>query len=311
MMNRAQTAGKIAVLLSTYNGSKYLRQQLDSLYGQTHPEIRIWVRDDGSSDSTQAMLEGEQAQGRLTLLGGGNNLGPAQSFFKLLKNAAATEADYVAFCDQDDVWDTDKVERAISMLARVPADIPAMYCSRLELVDENLCHLAYTETPRKIGFGNALVESVAVGCTMVLNRKAVDLIASNLPDRVVIHDWWCYLVVSCLGEVVFDKSAPIKYRQHETNTIGVGAGWLARLSRKWHRFFGAGDGRRWMSGQAAVFQARFQDAIPLPDRQCLDAFVRAKSSLRLRLQLAMSGDVWRQKRADDVLLRLLILMNRY
>jgi len=114
-----------------------------------------------------------------------------------------------------------------------------------------------------------------------------------------------------LGEVVFDESAPIKYRQHEANTIGVAAGWLTRLSRKWHRFFGGGDGHRWMSGQAAVFQARFQDAVSLPDRQRLNAFVRAKSSLRLRLQLAISGDVWRQKRADDVLLRLLILMNRY
>ena len=303
--------GRVTILLSTYNGSKYLRYQLDSLYVQTYPDIQIWVRDDGSSDSTRVMLESEQAQGRLALLGGCDNLGPAKSFFELLKNAAATETDYVAFCDQDDVWDPGKVARAVSMLTNVPAGMPAMYCSRLELVDENLCHLAYTESPRKIGFGNALVESVAVGCTMVLNRKAVDLIAKNLPDRVVIHDWWCYLVVSCLGEVVFDESAPIKYRQHEANTIGVAAGWLTRLSRKWHRFFGGGDGHRWMSGQAAVFQARFQDAVSLPDRQRLNAFVRAKSSLRLRLQLAISGDVWRQKRADDVLLRLLILMNRY
>lgn len=311
MANNATVAGRVTILLSTYNGCEYLQQQLESLYRQSYPDIAILVRDDGSTDSTRALLEQEQAAGRIRLLGGNGNLGAAGSFFELLKHASATGAEYVAFCDQDDVWSPDKIARAVSALMPVAAGTPAMYCARLELVDENLAHIAYTRLPRQIGFGNALVESVAAGCTMVLNRKAVELIVNNLPDRVVIHDWWCYLVVSCFGTVIFDETASIKYRQHGANAIGAPFDWKTRLSRKYRRFFGAGDGYCWMSKQATSFKAIFQNSIPADRARCLTVFIGAKSSLRLRFQLALSGAIWRQSRTDDVLLRLLILMNRY
>lgn len=303
-------SGKVTVLLSTYNGSKFLQQQLDSLYGQTYPNIRILVRDDGSSDSTRAILESERANGRIELLGEYGNLGPALSFFELLKNAALTETEYVAFCDQDDVWHSEKIACAVAKLTKVADDRPAMYCSRLELVDENLKHIGYTEQPRKVGFGNALVDSIAAGCTMVLNREALRLIGNNLPKEVVIHDWWCYLVVSCFGEVIFDETATLKYRQHGSNAIGVTDG-FTRLARKYRRFFGGGAGHLWMSEQASSLQDIFKDHIPAENRQVLNNFVEAKASCRRRVQLSLSRGIWRQKWADDLLLRLLILMNRF
>lgn len=302
---------KVTVLLSTYNGSKYLQQQLDSLYGQTYPDIRILVRDDGSSDSTMAILECERAKGRIELLEGHGNLGPAPSFFELLKSAVSTATEYVAFCDQDDVWHPEKIARAVSKLSGIASDKPAMYCSRVELVDESLQHIGYTKVPGKIGFGNALVESIAAGCTMVLNREAVRLIANNLPKKVVIHDWWCYLVVSCFGEVIFDAETALKYRQHGNNAIGVGANGFTRLARKYRRFFGGGEGRQWMSAQASSLLDIFNESIPRSNRQVLDHFVGSKPFLFRRIQLAISGDIWRQTRQDDLLLRLLILMDRF
>ena len=310
MPSDISSPGKVTILLSTYNGSKYLRQQLDSLYGQTYPAIRILVRDDGSSDTSRAILESEQAKGRIEILEGHHNLGAALSFFELLKSAASTGTGYVAFCDQDDVWHPEKIARAVSKLSRVADDRPAMYCSRVELVDENLQHIGYTELPGKIGFGNALVDSIATGCTMVLNRKALDLIGKSLPKKVVIHDWWCYLVVSCFGEVVFDETATLKYRQHGSNAIGVAVG-LTRLARKYRRFFGGGEGHQWMSAQASSLLEIFKNSIPLACRQVLNDFIAAKTSLYRRLRLALSGDVWRQKWPDDLMLRLLILMNRF
>jgi len=304
-------SGKVTVLLSTYNGSKYLQQQLDSLYVQTHPNIRILVRDDGSSDATLAILKNEQAKGRLELLEGHGNLGAALSFFELLKAAAATDTEYVAFCDQDDVWHPDKIARAVTKLSGVADDRPAMYCSRLELVDEKLEHTGYTALPKKVGFGNALVDSVATGCTIVLNREAVRLLAGNLPGNVVIHDWWCYLVVSCFGQVIFDETATLKYRQHGANAIGVAANAYSRFARKYRRFFGSGEGHRWMSEQAATLFDIFKDNIPLRNRQILEKFVAARSSLHRRVQLAFSRKIWRQKWMDDSLLRLLILLGRY
>jgi len=309
MTSEVSIPNRVTVLLSTYNGSKFLQQQLDSLYAQTYPNIRILVRDDGSTDSTRTQLASEQAKGRIDILEGHVNLGPAFSFFELLKNAVGTETEYVAFCDQDDVWHPEKIARAIRKLSGVANDRPAMYCSRVELVDENLKHIGYTDLPRKIGFGNALLESVTAGCSIVLNREAMTLVGRNLPGKVVIHDWWCYLVVSCFGEVIVDAGATLKYRQHDSNAIGV-ANWFTRLARKYRRFFGSGEGHRWMSEQAASLRNIFKDRIPPANRRVLDNFVEAKSSWYRRVQLVLSGDVWRQKWPDDLLRRLLILLNR-
>jgi glycosyltransferase involved in cell wall biosynthesis len=302
----------VTVLLSTFNGSKFIQQQLNSLYEQTYPDVRILVRDDGSSDSTRSILESEQSKGLIDILEGHGNLGPALSFFELLKSAASTETEYVAFCDQDDVWHPEKIARAVSKLTGVADDRPAMYCSRLELVDESLEHIGYTELPGKVGFGNALVESIAAGCSMVLNRNALNMVGNNLPSSVVIHhDWWCYLVVSCLGEVIFDEAATLKYRQHGNNAIGVAANWFTRLARTYRRFFGDGEGHLWMSAQASTLLDIFKDRIPPANRQILDNFVAAKTSLYRRLQLALSRDIWRQKFSDNLFLRVLILLNRY
>ena len=311
MTLEASNAGKVTVLLSTFNGSKFLQQQLNSLYEQTYRNLRILVRDDGSSDSTRALLKNEQSKDFIDMQEGYRNLGPALSFFELLKSAALTETEYVAFCDQDDVWHPEKIARAVSALAGVAGSCPAMYCSRLEVVDENLKHVGYTDLPKKVGFGNALVESVAVGCTMVLNRKAIDLICTNLPSKVVIHDWWFYLVISCFGKVVFDNSSYIKYRQHGSNTFGVASNRLAHLVRKYHRFFGKGEGHLWISEQASSLLAIFKVSIPSSNILVLNNFVEAKLSLYRRIQLVLSNSIWRQKWSDNLILRFLVLINRF
>jgi len=181
----------------------------------------------------------------------------------------------------------------------------------VELVDENLKHIGYTDMPRKVGFGNALLDNVVAGCSTVLNREAMILVGKNLPGKVVIHDWWCYLVVSCFGEVIFDAEATLKYRQHGKNAIGVSATGLAQLMRRYRRFFGGGEGHLWMSEQAASLLEIFQDRVPVSNREVLIDFVAAKSSLLRRMQLAMSNEIWRQKWSDNLLLRLLIVLNRF
>jgi glycosyltransferase involved in cell wall biosynthesis len=299
------------IILSTYNGEAFLAEQLNSLYELMHPNIKIVVRDDGSSDLTKNLLAREQQDARIELLSSSPNIGAAPSFFELLRHAAATTTRYVAFCDQDDVWRPDKISRAVSSLSEIHGETPAMYCSRLEIVDANLTPIGFTMLPKKIGFGNALVENVCVGCTIVLNRKAVELLCENLPANVLVHDWWCYLVLSCFGEIVFDREAPIKYRQHGGNMFGVARNVLGRLRRSFNRSFGPSNSRHWRSAQAAIFLATFGDRIPIQQRQVLNEFVMAKSSWMCRLRLALSNRIWRQQRLDGLSWRLLILMNRY
>lgn len=308
--NAKSFAGNVTVILSTFNGSAFLQEQLNSLYAQTHPNIKILARDDGSTDTTRHILERAQADGRITVLADHENLGAAASFFRLLQ-AAATGADYVAFCDQDDVWLPEKISRAIAALATIRNGRAAAYCSRLDIVGATLTPIRSTALPEKIGFGNALVENICVGCTMVLNRHAIDLVCENLPANVLIHDWWCYLVLSCFGEIVFDRDAHIKYRQHGENVFGAAAGRMDRLTRNVRRFATGGNGRDWQSEQAKEFLLTFGDRIPVDQLRVLRLFVEAKSAFWRRVCLALSNDIWRQRRVDDLLWRLLILMNRY
>jgi glycosyltransferase involved in cell wall biosynthesis len=298
---------QVTVLMSTYNGCQFLQQQLNSLYEQTYPHIKILVRDDGSSDATNTILAHEQARGAIAQLEAGANLGATASFFTLLRHAAQTQTAYVAFCDQDDVWQTNKIERAVSLLAEV-SDCPALYCSRLDIVNEQLEILELSVKPTKIGFGNALVENIAVGCTMVLNRKAIDLLCQQtLPNHVYVHDWWCYLVISCFGNVIFDDNPLIKYRQHGGNVIGAATNHIGVLKRKLARLFNA---RLWISEQAVTFLELFADRLPPTESELLTLLIKAKSSFWWRVRLALSPAIWRQKWVDNFILRLVILMNR-
>ncbi|MCQ8103087.1 glycosyltransferase family 2 protein [Methylomonas sp. SURF-2] len=298
----------ISVLLSTYNGSRYLNYQLDSLINQTYPDLNILVRDDGSTDSTLEILKAEKAKTKLDVLGNHNNLGVTGSFFELLRHAASTDTEYVAFCDQDDVWLPTKIEAAISALSSF-SDTPSLYCSRQEFVDEHLNHLGFSSIPKKMGFGNALFENIAVGCTMVLNRKAVDLLCKQrLPNEVYVHDWWCFLVLSCFGKIIFDDRALIKYRQHSGNAIGASSSYLGILKRKLDRLF---NGKLWISEQATVFYSLFADRLSPNDRTLVELLLKAKSSFWHRLVLAFSRNIWRQKFLDNLILRLVILLNRF
>lgn len=297
----------VTILLSTYNGERFLSAQLNSLYAQDYPNIKILVRDDGSSDGTWAILAQAQQQGKLQIVHSGNNLGPAQSFFKLLKEAAATETGFVAFCDQDDVWSPEKVRLAVASLAAHPAHIPALYCSSLEMVDSELRHLGAIVSFARPGFGNALVENIAVGCTIVLNRPAIDLVVKSLPVQAYMHDWWCYLVISCFGEIIFDSRTPIKYRQHGNNSVGAPINVWAGLQRKWHRFT---KGRRWISEHADIFWQKYNEQLSEEQRYLLTLIKQLPYSFRSRLALALSKNIWRQRWQDNVILRALILLNR-
>ena len=299
----------LAILLSTYNGARYLRPQLDSLYCQAGADIRILVRDDGSSDDTLAILQAEADAGHLTILSGGQNLGPAMSFLTLLKQEALTDTSYAAFCDQDDVWRPEKIARALAML-RGKEDRPAMVCTRVELVDEDLHSIGFLPVPRrKIGLGNALVEDIATGCTIVLNRKAIDLVNGYWPDKPQMHDWWCYLVLSCMGEVVYDSWPSLLYRQHGNNVVGVARTPLARFSKRFRRFLGKHKQPAWCTHHARLLLDGYGDQMAVEYRTLLQQFVRAKTDWKTRVGLAFSPALWRQGWMDTWIMRMLMLMN--
>lgn len=231
------------------------------------------------------------------------------SFFYLLRNAAH-ECEYYAFCDQDDVWLPDKVERAARALERCDRNTPALYCSRVEYVDESLRHLGFSRIPKRIGFANALVENVAAGCTMVINRKARNLICERLPQMTPPYDWWCYLVISALGKVFYDNKPSIRYRQHVMNVTGAASTRLELLRRRFDRFLQPSNGARLLSDQAVEFKRCFAELLSPQHMNVLERFLSVRGGLGDRISYNAAMDVWRQSRLDTLILRALILVGR-
>jgi hypothetical protein len=238
------------------------------------------------------------------------HLGAAQSFLRLLGVAGDSFETY-AFADQDDIWLPDKLTRAVNKLATIPWDVPGLYCCRLEYVDEKARPLKLSNIPPRIGFGNALVENIATGCSTVINQSARALILSRLPNATIMHDWWCYLVVSCFGLVVFDEYPGVKYRQHGGNAVGAATTFYAELGRRVNRFIYSDGGVFRCSDQAKEFLAAFGDRIPDDQRQVLNLAISGKSIFKDRIRLAKTRKIWRQRKIDDWMTRILIIMNHY
>ncbi len=226
---------KVAILLGTYQGQHYLAAQLDSYAAQSHPHWQVWASDDGSQDETCAILQAYQTKwgnDRLSI-----HSGPAQGFaanFLSLACHAGIEADYYAYSDQDDIWNADKLERALSWLQTVPSNTPALYCSRTSLIDTNNKVIGFSPLFAKPPcFANALMQNVGGGNTMVFNNAARALLREAGEDvDVFTHDWWTYLVVSgCGGQVFYDAHPSLHYRQHGENLVGMNSSWSARLVR--------------------------------------------------------------------------------
>jgi len=274
----AESCPRVAVLLCTFNGDDFLDAQLQSIERQVGPAWELFVSDDGSRDNTLDCVSAfrrRAGEGRVQITSGPGR-GYVANFLSLLHSP--TNADYLAFADQDDVWDADKLQRAVSVLSRLPQERPALYCSRTRLIDEQGrpagLSARFTRPP---GFANALVQNIAGGNTMVFNRAARELLVAFGDVDVVSHDWWVYLVISaCGGEVIYDSQPSVGYRQHRSNQIGSSL----RLADRWGRFrLGLlGRKREWNDRNVAALN-RQANLLTDDSRRILSEFCRARKAL--------------------------------
>ena len=222
---------KVQVLMSTYNGEKYLKEQIDSIIKQEDVELEILVRDDGSRDSSIKILEELSKKYKNIKYYKGDNLGPARSFMELLNKSDET-FDYYAFADQDDVWMPNKLINAIKKLEECE-DKPALYMSALEIVDENLNFIETKKVEGNFSFEGEMIKNFATGCTMVLNKKLVNIVKEYNPTYLIMHDSWITRVCYAIGgNVIIDEKSYIKYRQHGDNVLGYKDEGLQKLKRQ-------------------------------------------------------------------------------
>ena len=296
----------VEVLLSSYNGSRWLPEQVDSILGQTHTPLRLTIRDDGSTDDTRTVLSAYEADVRVQVAYG-TNLGLPEAFFRLL-DGSSDDADLWALSDQDDVWLADKLARAVAALAAI--DGPALYCARVAVTDEELRPLYPHELPRRgPSFANALVQNIALGCTVVVNRKARDLLRHCWPEDCVMHDAWMYLVVAGAGQVIYDPTVVVKYRQHGGNSVGMGRGPASRLAGRVRRQLSVGGAGKHGRQDAELLRLHGEH-LTTGHRRMLDEFLAGQRTLPGRLRAATLGPTHRQTRGSDLVLKALHVAGR-
>lgn len=303
---------KVAVLMCTMQGQRFLPEQLNSIAIQGHPRWAIWASDDGSGDHTHAILEYYQSHwgcDRISI-----HDGPAEGStanFLSLTCRADIDADFFAYADQDDVWESDKLERAVEWLQTMPTDVPALYGSRTLLVDARNQHIGYSPLFTKApGFRNALVQSVAGGNTMVFNRAARDLLRqAGESVEAITHDWWAYMLIAgCGGAVHYDPYPTVRYRQHEGNQFGSNANLRAQASRA--RQLLQGRFRGWVDANLRAL-SQVHHLLTPENQRVLDAFVQARRQpLPLRLLGLRRAGIFRQTVLGNAGLTAAALINR-
>lgn len=203
----------VCILLCTYNGEKYLREQIESLFNQKNVDMAIMAHDDGSTDGTADILK----EYNIPVFGGGH-LGAAHGFFYLMEQAP--KADFYAFCDQDDIWDEDKISVAVNALGM--SQKPMIYCSSTRLVSEDGAFVTTHRVDSSRTLPSRLFYSSISGNTIVFNSSMRDVALMHHPERMVMHDSW--LVKLCIavgGRLIIDEDAHIDYRMHGSNTVGM------------------------------------------------------------------------------------------
>ncbi len=284
---------KVYVLLSAYNGEKYIKEQINSILAQEGVQIELFIRDDGSKDGTIDIVKRFKEKDSRVHLVEGENIGAKYSFLTLLQSVD-TGADYYAFSDQDDYWLEDKLCKAIEKIeTECVKGRPVLYYSYTRLVDETLHELNTVNSFNKknaYNFGQILIKNCASGCTMVLSRQLKEMVSKrNVMDLLPypLHDHWLYMVCLAVGgKVVFDKNSYILYRQHSGNVIG-GQRKLIEKIRNSPLIRGGNERFNW----SCQLLKQYGGDMPEDNRNLLLMIVDYKRNIGTRLKLAANACV--------------------
>ena len=285
----------VAILLATYNGYRYLAEQLDSIYLQKHSNWVVIASDDGSTDETMLILKEYQQswpEGRLSIKQGPSK-GFCQNFLSMACDSKI-KADLYAFCDQDDVWMPDKLSVAVENITGNQEDFAYVYCGRTIYVDKNLKKIGCSPLfsfPRT--FRNALVQSIAGGNTMVFNQKVKDLLEKTGVVDHPSHDWWVYQLVTGVGGIVFYDPLPqVLYRQHKNTVLGSNNSFLARMKR--FRMLIEGHFKNW-SDKNILLLSNIYQLLTHGSKESLNLFIVMRNAkLKDRFRLLEVAGLYRQ-----------------
>lgn len=300
------------VLMSTYNGEKYIREQLDSIFSQVGVCVKLVVRDDGSSDGTVKILkEYQKAHPEMVVITDENNLRACGSFFFLIRTY--TEGSYFALSDQDDIWDSDKLITAIDKIQQEEKKnptIPLLYYSNLRIVNErneverishSVPHIAKNRYA-------CLIENLATGCTVVYNQKLAQIARDIQPYQYSMHDVWLYRVATLFGATIYDSKPHINYRQHTGNVVGASlrkVSWR-KIKKELNYIFSRNHNT--ISINAKILYEEFNNRLTNEDRKKFDEILEYKKSLKTKLSLIFDRDLWSDSFYRNIVFALKVLL---
>lgn len=298
--------------MSTYNGEQYLRMQLDSVLKQKGVTVSLLVRDDGSKDGTLNILQQySEEYSNITVLKE-ENCGAEMSFHRLCQYAKDNVyADFYAFCDQDDVWQEDKLQVAVSYIEQYDKTQPNLYFSNLQMVDSNLLPIHYLFAPGEVVISKrmALIQVFTYGCTCVFNRKALEDYSCAEFSRDLAHDNWIYILCMYLGHAIYDENSHILYRQHGTNLSGekvMGVKLLLHRIKRATKGHWGHDFELYSSMLIRCFTGRLMQE----DEKYVRMIASYRSSLWKKLSLLFSPTYRANNFAKNIAIRIRILTNQ-
>ena len=300
---------KVVVLLSAYNGEKYIREQIDSILNQTYENISLFVRDDGSSDGTVDILKEYEELGKLKYVAG-KNAGFIKSFLWLVANSE--EADYYAYADQDDEWYPEKIQMAVELLEKENQDIPLLYFSSYDFCDEKLNFVSHENPEKKMkvpSFRNALVDCMPLGFNCVFNMTARNELKMNLPRFSCGHDWWTYMVCQGIGKVVYDPRPTVKYRRTGNNVSAGGMSFFKFQIWRFKKFF-INDYFANVRKMLREYRYYYYERLSKEDQKLINLFARKKYDFITSMKKVFYPKMFRQGIVDEILLRFIFLIGR-
>lgn len=279
----------ITVLLAVYNGEKYLREQIESILNQSVSDIRIVIRDDGSVDKSNGIIEEylQKFPERISVLTGAPTKSASANFGELLR---CCDDDYIMFADQDDVWFADKVQKTFDCMLKTEngdTSVPVLVHGDLTVTDADLkvinkSFFDYQRIiPDDLSLNRLLVQNYVTGCTVMINRALKDK-AMPMPQGVAMHDWWLALVAAAFGKIATVRAPLMYYRQHGDNQVGAKAGGgAAMLARKLKTLGTVRKNYEATYRQAELLLKSYGDILPDSEKALLNAYSSMKYMGRL------------------------------
>lgn len=235
----------VAVIMATYNGEKYLREQIESILNSSYQDFEIFIYDDGSTDNTLKLISEYEKlyPSKIHIHQNEKNLGVCINF---LRAVSMTTMDYIMLCDQDDVWKPDKIAKTLkrmkNMESRFGKNLPLAVFTDADIVDENLniinkSFFGYNHLdPSKTDLAHILMENKLIGCTVMINSSVRKLLHNYpLPINAKFHDWWIALITSSMGKIGYINERTLYYRQHSSNIVG-GSGFFSYVKNRLANF---------------------------------------------------------------------------